>query len=73
MSRVLTSWRALMIAALVIAALVLVAIRAALTEPFGLLDDEAYYWFCSHTLSLSYLDNAPGAGWYLLPWRGLVG
>ena len=73
MSRVLTSWRALMIAALVIAALVIVAIRAALTEPFGLLDDEAYYWFWSHALSLSYLDNAPGAGWYLLPWRWSVG
>ena len=48
MSRVLTSWRALMIAALVI-----VAIRAALTEPFGLLDDDEAYWFWSHALSLS--------------------
>ena len=68
MSRFLGSWRAL-----VLGASVLVVARIALTQPSGLLDCEAYYWFWSHALSLSYMDNAPGAGWYLFPWRVLVG
>ena len=51
----------------------LVALRVVLTQPFGLIDDEAYYWLWSHALSLSYMDNTPGAGWYLFPWRVLVG
>lgn len=54
-------------------AIVLVGARLLLLAPLGLNDDEAYYWAWSHMPSLSYFDNSPGAGWFLIPFTGLFG
>ena len=48
-------------------------LRTILLWPLGLNDDEAYYWMWSHMPSLSYFDNTPGAGWFLIPFNFLLG
>ena len=58
---------------LLLLVLVLVAARLVLLWPLGLNDDEAYYWAWSHMPSLSYFDNSPGAGWFLIPFSLLFG
>jgi len=52
---------------------VTVSARFILLSPAGLNDDEAYYWMWSHMPSLSYYDNTPGAGWFLIPFMWLLG
>ena len=52
---------------------VLVSARLLLLWPLGLNDDEAYYWAWSHMPSLSYFDNSPGAGWFLIPFTRIFG
>ncbi len=58
---------------LLLLAVVMVAARLVLLWPVGLNDDEAYYWAWSHMPSLSYFDNSPGAGWFLMPFTVLFG
>ncbi len=66
--RWLPGWRQLLLLLVV-----LVGARLLLLWPLGLNDDEAYYWAWSHMPSLSYFDNSPGAGWFLIPFTRLFG
>ncbi len=53
--------------------LVTIVLRLLLLWPIELNDDEAYYWMWTHMPSLSYFDNTPGAGWFLMPFVQLFG
>lgn len=52
---------------LLLVALLSITLRLLLMSPYGLNDDEAYYWMWAHMPSLSYYDNTPGAAWFLQP------